>query len=153
MVGRPGCLAQMVAAYDRVGGNIVCVEEVAPDRTASYGIVDPGARDGDLTEVRGLVEKPDPARAPSNLGIVGRYILQPEVMTILDDPVRGAGGEIQLTDAMARLIGRQPFHGVTVDAERHDCGDRIGFVKANLALALRRDDMAPAIRAYLAELG
>jgi UTP--glucose-1-phosphate uridylyltransferase len=152
MVGNPGCLAQMAEAYEQVGGNIVCVEEVAPDRTASYGIVDPGARDGDLTEVRGLVEKPDPARAPSNLGIVGRYILQPEVMTILDDPVRGAGGEIQLTDAMARLIGRQPFHGVAVEGERHDCGDRIGFVKANLALALRRDDMAPAIRAYLAEL-
>jgi UTP--glucose-1-phosphate uridylyltransferase len=152
MVGRPGCLAQMVAAYDAVGGNIVCVEEVARERTASYGIVDPGARDGNRTEIRGLVEKPEPADAPSNLAIVGRYILQPEVMTILDDPVCGAGGEIQLTDAMARLIGRQPFHGVTVEAERHDCGDRIGFVKANLALALRRDDMAPAIRAYLAEL-
>ncbi len=155
MVGRPGhrgCLAQMVEAFDRVGGNIVCVEEVPAERTGSYGIVDPGARDGSLTEVKGLVEKPRPEEAPSNLGIVGRYILQPEVMRILDNPVRGAGGEIQLTDAMARLIGRQSFHGVTVEAERHDCGDRTGFVKANLALALARDDVGPAIRAYLAGL-
>jgi UTP--glucose-1-phosphate uridylyltransferase len=152
MVGRPGCLAQMVEAYERVGGNIVCVEEVPDERTASYGIVDPGARHGQLTEVRGLVEKPTPEDAPSNLGIIGRYILQPEVMTILDAKERGAGGEIQLTDAMAKLIARQPFHGVTVDAERHDCGDKIGFVKANLALALKRDDVAPAIRAFLATL-
>ncbi|MEA3062413.1 MAG: UTP--glucose-phosphate uridylyltransferase [Sphingomonadales bacterium] len=153
MVGRPGCLAQMVEAYERVGGNIVCVEEVPHDRTASYGIVAPGARDGRLTKVKGLVEKPNPDDAPSNLGIVGRYILQPEVMAILDAKERGAGGEIQLTDAMAKLIGSQPFHGVTVDAERHDCGDKVGFVKANLALALKRDDVAPAIRAFLATLG
>ena len=152
MVGQPGCLAQMVAAYEKVGGNIVCVEEVAPERTASYGIVDPGARDGRLTEVKGLVEKPSPEQAPSNLGIVGRYILQPEVMRILDNPVKGAGGEIQLTDAMAALIGRQAFHGVTVEGERHDCGDKTGFVKANVALALRRDDVGPALREYLAGL-
>jgi len=153
MVGRPGCLAQMVEAYEKVGGNIVCVEEVPHERTASYGIVAPGARDGRLTEVKGLVEKPKPDDAPSNLGIVGRYILQPEVMAILDAKERGAGGEIQLTDAMAKLIGTQPFHGVAVEAERHDCGDKIGFVKANLALALKRDDVAPAIRAWLATLG
>ncbi len=153
MVGDPGCLAQMVEAYDRVGGNIVCVEEVARERTASYGIVAPGTRDGRLTEVKGLVEKPKPADAPSNLGIVGRYILQPEVMRILDNPERGAGGEIQLTDAMAKLIGEQPFHGVTVTGERHDCGDKIGFVKANIALALKREDVAPAVRDFLAGLG
>jgi UTP--glucose-1-phosphate uridylyltransferase len=152
MVGRPGCLAQMAAAYEKVGGNIVCVEEVPAEKTASYGIVAPGARDGRLTEVKGLVEKPKPEDAPSRLGIVGRYILQPEVMRILDNPVRGAGGEIQLTDAMAQLIGSQPFHGLTVEAERHDCGDRIGFVKANLALALKRDDVAPAIRAFIAQI-
>ena len=152
MFGKPGCLAQMVEAYNKVGGNIVCVEDVARDRTASYGIVDPGARDGRLTEVRGLVEKPKPEESPSTLGVVGRYILQPEVMRILDAKETGAGGEIQLTDAMAKLIGSQPFHGVTVDAERHDCGDKIGFVKANLALALKRDDVGPAIRDYLAGL-
>jgi UTP--glucose-1-phosphate uridylyltransferase len=149
MVGTPGCLAQMVAAYDKVGGNIVCTEEVPHERTASYGIVTPGARDGRLTEVKGLVEKPKPEEAPSNLGIVGRYILQPEVMRILESKETGAGGEIQLTDAMAKLIGTQPFHGLTVDAERHDCGDKVGFVKANVALALKRDDVGPAIRAYL----
>jgi UTP--glucose-1-phosphate uridylyltransferase len=152
MVGRPGCLAQMAAAYEQVGGNIVCVEEVAAEKTASYGIITPGARNGRLTEVKGLVEKPKPEDAPSRLGIVGRYVLQPEVMRILDNPERGAGGEIQLTDAMAKLIGSQPFHGLTVDAERHDCGDKIGFVKANLALALKRDDTAPAIRAFIADL-
>ncbi|QAY76955.1 UTP--glucose-1-phosphate uridylyltransferase GalU [Sphingosinicella sp. BN140058] len=153
MVGRPGCLAQMIAAYEQVGGNIVCVEEVPHERTASYGILSPGARDGKLTEVKGLVEKPKPEEAPSNLGVVGRYILQPEVMAILENKETGAGGEIQLTDAMAKLIGRQPFHGVTVDAERHDCGDKIGFVKANIALALGRDDVGPAIRDYLAGRG
>jgi UTP--glucose-1-phosphate uridylyltransferase len=152
MVGKPGCLAQMAAAYEKVGGNIVCVEEVARERTASYGIITPGAVDGRLTEVTGLVEKPKPEEAPSTLGVVGRYILQPEVMRILDNPVKGAGGEIQLTDAMAQLIGSQPFHGLTVDAERHDCGDKIGFVKANVALALRRDDVGPALRAYLSEI-
>ena len=152
MFGKPGCLAQMVEAYNKVGGNIVCVEDVARDRTASYGIVDPGTRDGRLTEVRGLVEKPKPEDAPSTLGVVGRYILQPEVMRILEAKETGAGGEIQLTDAMAKLIGTQPFHGVTVDAERHDCGDKVGFVKANLALALKRDDVGPAIRDYLASL-
>jgi UTP--glucose-1-phosphate uridylyltransferase len=152
MFGKPGCLAQMVEAYNKVGGNIVCVEDVPRHRTASYGIVDPGAQDGRLTEVRGLIEKPKPEEAPSTLGVVGRYILQPEVMAILDAKETGAGGEIQLTDAMAKLIGSQPFHGVTVDAERHDCGDKVGFVKANLALALKRDDVGPAIREYLASL-
>ena len=153
MVGRPGCLAQMVAAYEKVGGNIVCVEDVPRERTASYGILTPGRQEGNLTEAKGLVEKPRPEEAPSTLGIVGRYILQPEVMAILDSKETGAGGEIQLTDAMAKLIGTQPFHGCTVDAERHDCGDKLGFVRANIALALRREDVAPAIRDYLASLG
>jgi UTP--glucose-1-phosphate uridylyltransferase len=135
-----------------VVGNIICVEEVPPERTASYGIITPGERHGTMTEVRGLVEKPKPEEAPSTLGIVGRYILQPEVMRILDNPERGAGGEIQLTDAMARLIGTQPFHGVTVSATRYDCGDKAGFITANLALALERDDVGPAVRAFLADL-
>ena len=150
MVGRPGCLAQMVAAYEKVGGNIVCAQEVPPDRTESYGIITPGARDGPLTEVKGLVEKPKPENAPSTLGIVGRYILQPEIMPILAGIGKGAGGEIQLTDGMAALIGRQSFHGLTFDGNRHDCGDAKGFVLANLALGLARDDIAPAIRAFLA---
>ena len=150
MAGTPGALKQMVEAYNRVGGNIVCAEEVAPEKTASYGIVTPGAQDGNLTEVLGLVEKPAPEVAPSRLGVIGRYILQPEVMDILDAKETGAGGEIQLTDAMAKLIGKQPFHAVKVDAVRHDCGDRLGYVKATLALALQREDLAPHIREYLA---
>ena len=153
MVGRPGCLAQMVEAYAGVGGNILCAQEVSPEKTASYGIITPGARDGTLTEVRGMVEKPQPEEAPSTLGIVGRYILQPEVMRILDAKETGAGGEIQLTDAMAQLIGRQPFHGVTFAGTRYDCGDKAGFVTANIALALERDDLAPAVRAFLGERG
>jgi UTP--glucose-1-phosphate uridylyltransferase len=152
MVGRPGCLAQMVEAYGRVGGNIICAQEVAPERTASYGIITPGARDGRLTEIRGLVEKPKPEEAPSTLGVVGRYILQPEIMRVLDTQEKGAGGEIQLTDAMAALIGTQPFHGLTFEGERHDCGDKTGFVIANLALALKRDDVGPAVRAFIADL-
>jgi len=149
MAGTPGALKQMVDAYAKVGGNIVCAEEVAPEKTASYGIVTPGARDGTLTEVKGLVEKPAPDVAPSLLGVIGRYILQPEVMEILGSQEKGAGGEIQLTDAMAKLIGQQPFHAVEVDAVRHDCGDKAGYVLATLKLALQRDDLAPAVREAL----
>jgi len=153
MWGKPGCLRQMIDAYSKVGGNFVCTQDVPRDKTSSYGIVTPGARDGALTEVRGLVEKPAPADAPSTLGVVGRYILQPEIMRILGTQAKGAGGEIQLTDAMAALIGVQPFHGLTVDAVRYDCGDKAGFVTANIALALERDDIGPAVRAFIAELG
>ena len=150
MVGQPNALKQMVDAYATLGGNIVCSAEVPPDKTASYGIITPGATVGNATEVLGLVEKPQPADAPSRLSVIGRYILQPEVMAILERGERGAGGEIQLTDGMAGLIGRQPFHAVTVDAVRHDCGDKAGFVLANLALALDRPDLAPRIEQYLA---
>jgi UTP--glucose-1-phosphate uridylyltransferase len=150
MAGTPGALRQMVDAYNRVGGNIVCAEEVAPEKTASYGIVTPGTSDGTLTEVRGLVEKPAPDVAPSRLGVIGRYILQPEVMGVLDAQEPGAGGEIQLTDAMAKLIGRQPFHAVKVDAVRHDCGDRAGYVRATIALALGRDDLREVVREAVA---
>ena len=150
MVGTPGALKQMIDAYARLGGNIVCAAEVPADKTASYGIITPGDIDGNATEVRGLVEKPQPADAPSRLGVVGRYILQPQVMTILERGERGAGGEIQLTDGMAGLIGHQPFHAVTVDAVRYDCGDKAGFVLANLAIALDRPDLAPRIEQFLA---
>ena len=147
MVGSPSALKQMVAAYEQVGGNIICAAEVPRDKTTSYGIVTPGAVDGSRTEVRGLVEKPEPEDAPSTLGVIGRYILQPEVMRILDGQETGAGGEIQLTDAMARLIGTQPFHAVTVDAKRYDCGTKLGFVSANLALGLADPDIGEALRA------
>jgi UTP--glucose-1-phosphate uridylyltransferase len=152
MWGRPGCLRQMVEAYDEVGGNIICVEQVAREKTSSYGIITPGASEGRRTEITGLVEKPHPDEAPSTLGVIGRYILQPEVMRVLDRHEKGAGGEIQLTDAMAALIGTQKFHGVTVDAVRYDCGDKAGFVIANLALALERDDVAPKVREFISSL-
>jgi UTP--glucose-1-phosphate uridylyltransferase len=150
MHGTPGALKQMVDAWEKVGGgNMLCTEEVARDRTASYGIITPGEHDGAITEVLGLVEKPSPDVAPSNLGVIGRYILQPEVMQILDRGETGAGGEIQLTDAMAQLIGKQPFHATTVDAVRHDCGDKAGYVIANVALALERADIGPAVRDFI----
>jgi UTP--glucose-1-phosphate uridylyltransferase len=150
MRGKPGCLAQLVAAYERVGGNVVAVLEVPETETDRYGIVVPGARDGRLVAIEGLVEKPPQGSAPSNLMLPGRYILQPEVMRALDAKEKGAGGEIQLTDAMARLIGSQSFHGYAFEGERHDCGDKTGFVLANLALGLADDAVAPAIRAFLA---
>ena len=153
MVGQPGCIKQMVEAYNQVGGNIICAQEVAREKTSSYGIITPGARDGRLTQVKGLVEKPKPEDAPSTLGVVGRYILQPEVMKILDRHETGAGGEIQLTDAMAALIGTQPFHGLTFDGTRYDCGDKAGFITANIALSLAREDVGPAVRAFLADIG
>ncbi len=148
MVGTPNFMAQMVQAYDKVGGNVIGALEVAPEETDKYGIISPGARDGALTEVTALVEKPARGSAPSNLMIPGRYILQPEVMKILDAKEKGAGGEIQLTDAMAKLIGQQPFHGFTFNGERFDCGDKTGFVTANLALAMARGDIGPAVRAF-----
>jgi len=150
MHSKISCLRQMVDAYAKVGGNIIAVEEVPHERTGSYGIVTPGGRDGRLTEVQGLVEKPKPDVAPSNLAVIGRYILQPEVMAILGEHRKGAGGEIQLTDAMAQLIGKQPFHGYTFDGVRHDCGDKAGHIIANIALALERADVGPAVRAWIA---
>jgi UTP--glucose-1-phosphate uridylyltransferase len=149
LIGREkGCLAQMVDQYARVGGNLVCALEVPDEETSAYGIIDPGARHGALTEVRGLIEKPARGTAPSNLMLPGRYILQPEVMALLAEQEAGAGGEIQLTDAMAKLIGQQPFHGVTFDGERFDCGSKIGFAEANFALASRDPDMGPALKAW-----
>ncbi|MFL0413572.1 UTP--glucose-1-phosphate uridylyltransferase GalU [uncultured Sphingomonas sp.] len=152
MVGTPCFLSQMVEAYQRVGGNLIGALEVAPEETSKYGIITPGAVDGRLTEVLEVIEKPAPGTARSNLMTPGRYILQPEVMRILDNPTRGAGGEIQLTDAMAQLIGKQPFHGFTFDGHRYDCGDKVGFIQANLALALARDDIGPPVRAFAKDL-
>jgi UTP--glucose-1-phosphate uridylyltransferase len=146
MVGTPGCMKQMVEAYDEVGGNLISVLEVPHEEVSSYGVIDPGETRGVLTEVRGLVEKPPLDEAPSNKIISGRYILQPEVMRTLERQEKGAGGEIQLTDAMAQMIGRQPFHAVTFGGRRFDCGSKTGFVEATLALALEREDMGAEVR-------
>ncbi|ABQ69213.1 UTP--glucose-1-phosphate uridylyltransferase GalU [Rhizorhabdus wittichii] len=146
------CLKQMADTYARTGGNVVAVLEVPEDQTHKYGIVDPGAAEGAVTEVRKMVEKPAAGTAPSRLAIVGRYILQPEIFALLDKGERGAGGEIQLTDAMAKLIGTQPFHALTFDGERHDCGDNAGFIQANIALALERPEIADSVRAFIRTL-
>ncbi|MCB2063508.1 MAG: UTP--glucose-1-phosphate uridylyltransferase GalU [Novosphingobium sp.] len=147
MIGSPGCMKQMVDAYDEVGGNLISVLEVQREEVSSYGVIAPGAASGALTEVTGLVEKPKVEEAPSNLIISGRYILQPQVMRTLETQEAGAGGEIQLTDAMARMIGQQPFHAVTFAGRRFDCGSKVGFVEATLALALEREDIGPEVRA------
>ena len=152
MIGEPGCMKQMVDAYAELGGNLISVLEVPEEEVSSYGVIDPGARHGAITEVKGLVEKPKREAAPSNLIISGRYILQPEVMRVLEGQERGAGGEIQLTDAMARMIGQQPFHAVTFAGRRFDCGSKAGFVEATLALALERDDMGADVRAMARRL-
>ena len=152
MHGSPGCMAQMMDAYHRLGGNLISVLEVPHDKVSSYGVIDPGARDGAVTEVRGLVEKPKVEDAPSNLIISGRYILQPEVMQVLQGQEKGAGGEVQLTDAMAQMIGNQPFHAVTFDGKRYDCGSKVGYIEANLAVALGRPDMADEVRAIVVDL-
>ncbi|MBC3941642.1 UTP--glucose-1-phosphate uridylyltransferase GalU [Sphingomonas albertensis] len=148
MVGKPGFMKQMVEAYNQVGGNVIGALEVADSETDKYGIISPGVIDGRLTEVKALVEKPKQGTAPSNLMIPGRYILQPDVMRILENQEKGAGGEIQLTDAMAQLIGNQPFHGFTFDGQRYDCGDKAGYIQANLAIALSRADIGPAVREF-----
>jgi len=144
-----GCLAQMVEAHERTGGNVVAVMEVPREHTRRYGVLDPGADDGRLVEVKGLVEKPAPEKAPSALAVIGRYILDPAVFDHLSRMERGAGNEIQLTDAMARLIGAQPFHGLRFEGRRFDCGDKVGFLEANIAYALARDDLGPALRDFL----
>ncbi len=149
MVGSPGCMKQMVDAYEKVGGNLISVLEVPHDKVSSYGVIAPGKVAGNITEVQGLVEKPKAEDAPSNLIISGRYILQPDVMRVLEAQEKGAGGEIQLTDAMAQIIGQQPFHAVKFDGERYDCGDKAGFITANIALALARPDIGPAVREWL----
>ena len=147
-----GCMKQMVEAYEKTGGNLISVLEVPEEEVSSYGVIKPGREDGALTEVHGLVEKPKREDAPSNKIVSGRYILQPEVMRVLEDQEKGAGGEIQLTDAMAKMIGNQPFHAVTFDGRRFDCGSKTGFVEATLALALERDDMGADVRGIMRRL-
>jgi UTP--glucose-1-phosphate uridylyltransferase len=153
MHGSPGCMKQMVDAYHDVGGNLISVLEVPQDKVSSYGVINPGKRGSEtLTEVLGLVEKPRVEDAPSNLIISGRYILQPEVMKVLAAQEKGAGGEIQLTDAMAQMIGTQPFHAVKFNGARYDCGSKVGYIEANLAVALSRPDMADDVRAIAIDL-
>ena len=143
------CTTQLVNVYNETGGNVLAVSEVPPEQTNRYGILKIGETNGDRVEVLGLVEKPAPADAPSNLSIIGRYILLPEVVKYLSMMERGAGNEVQLTDAMAKMIGHTPFHGLKFEGKRFDCGDKIGFLEAQIAFSLARPDLGPAVRAFL----
>ena len=151
-IDQPSCVAQLVAAHDKTGGNVVAVMDVPREQTKNYGIAAVKAEKDGLAEITGLVEKPKPEEAPSNLALIGRYVLQPEVFDHLDSHETGAGGEIQLTDALAKLVGRQPFHALRYAGRRYDCGSRIGFLEANVAVALHRADTAAETRALLARL-
>lgn len=146
------CLKQMMGVYNETGGNVVAVMDVPREHTRRYGVLDVAADDGRLASVRGLVEKPAPEKAPSTLSIIGRYILQPEIFHHLANIERGAGGEIQLTDGLVRLIdGDRPFHGLRFAGRRFDCGDKVGFLHANIAFALARADMGQDLRNILSE--
>jgi UTP--glucose-1-phosphate uridylyltransferase len=148
---RRGCLAQMIDAFRQLpdAANVIAVEEVAMERVHMYGVVGVGKPRGDAFEITQMVEKPARSEAPSNLIITGRYILQPEIFGILADQTRGAGGEIQLTDAMIRLAEQQAFYGLKFQGRSFDCGSKVGFLAANVAYALAREDIAPAFRAEL----
>ncbi|MBL7236640.1 UTP--glucose-1-phosphate uridylyltransferase GalU [Novacetimonas hansenii] len=146
---KTSCLKQMVEVYNRTGGNVLAVTEVPREKTDQYGVLDVGKDDGKLVEVKGLVEKPKPEDAPSNLSVIGRYILTADVLPHLAKLEKGAGGEVQLTDAMAKMIGHVPFHGFRYEGRRFDCGNKIGFLEAQIAFSLEREDLAGEVREFL----
>lgn len=152
MNGDRGCLAQMMDVYNTKGGNVVSVEECAPDQAHNYGIVSMGAKDDKSFEITGMVEKPEKGTAPSNFFLNGRYILDNEVMKKLSTQEPGAGGEIQLTDSMLALMGEQKFHGVPFAGETYDCGNKMGFIEANIKMALKDADIADDVRAMMKAL-
>ena len=149
----PGVLKQMMEAYEETGGNVIAVEEVPHQEVSSYGVVARGPGEDNGFRITQMVEKPQPADAPSNLIISGRYILQPEIFTLLADQTKGAGGEIQITDAMQTLMDTQQFTGVKYDGQSFDCGSKIGFLTANVAYALDREDIGDDFLAALARIG
>jgi len=150
MVCEKPCLTQMVEAYEETGGNVVAIIEVARKHTSRYGVLDVIGDDGKLVRARGVVEKPDPAQAPSTLTIIGRYIIQPEIFGHLANAEPGSGDEIQLTDALAKLIGEgQAFHGLRFEGKRYDCGDKLGFLEANIALGLEHPELGDGLRGIL----
>ena len=143
------CIGQLVEAHAETGGNVVAIEEVPMDRVNKYGVLDIEKDMGRLVSIKGLVEKPPIDLAPSNLTIIGRYVLMPEVIGHLAKMEKGSGGEIQLTDSMAKLIGHQPFHGLRYEGRRFDCGDKVGYLEAQIAFALARPEIAPSVRQFL----
>ena len=154
MEGKRGsrCLAQCIQAYEAYGGNVIAIEEVPMDETHQYGVVSIGEDKGHTFEITGMVEKPAKGTAPSGSIISGRYILDPSIFATLDRAEKGAGGEIQLTDAMIKLIGTQPFHGVRFDGKTYDTGSKIGFLAANVAFAMARPDLAGPLREELRKI-
>lgn len=151
VLGAEGCLKQMMRVYNLTGGNVIASCDVPREDTSKYGVFDIASRKGDVFEVRGMVEKPSPDKAPSTMTVFGRYILQPEIFSYLDNHETGAGGEIQLTDAMAKLIADQNFYGYLFKGERLDCGSEIGFIKAQIAFALQKPHLAHEIAAYMSD--
>lgn len=147
-----GCLAQMLDVYAAHGGNIIAVEPVPEDQAKNYGVVSIGEGDGRVFPIDGMVEKPKPGTEPSNLTILGRYILQPDIFDLLSAQEKGAGGEIQITDAMIALLKRQPFYALKYEGKTFDCGSKIGFLAANVAYALARPDLADAFKAEIKKL-
>jgi UTP--glucose-1-phosphate uridylyltransferase len=145
-------LKQLIDQAEKTEGNVLALMEVAAEQTQKYGVIDPGARDGRLTEIKAMVEKPSPDVAPSNLAVIGRYVLLPEIFDHLGAHETGAGGEIQLTDAMDKMIGATPFHGYQFEGERFDCGDKLGFLQANVALGLKRPELSPDLGEYIDRL-
>lgn len=152
MLSEPSCIGQLKAIHEKTKGNVLAVMDVPREQTDRYGIVAVKNDDGKMGEVTGMVEKPKPAEAPSTLSIIGRYILLPDVFGHLDRHEKGAGGEIQLTDAMAKMIGNTPFHAPRFTGKRYDCGNPLGFIEANVAVALHRADTAKAARAVVERL-
>lgn len=146
------CLKQLIDAHAKVGGHVVAVENVAKDQTNRYGILDVESENGRIAKAKGLVEKPDPASAPSTLAIIGRYVLDPAVFTELDKRTRGAGNEIQLTDALNRTIGAVAFHGYRFEGKRYDCGTRVGFIEANVAFGLAHPEMKTRLKPIIERL-
>jgi UTP--glucose-1-phosphate uridylyltransferase len=151
-IDKPTCIGQLAAAHDKTGGSVVAVMDVPREQTKSYGIAAVKAEKDGLAEITGMVEKPKPEEAPSTLALIGRYVLLPEVFGHLDKHETGAGGEIQLTDALAKMIGGKPFHSMRYTGGRYDCGNRLGFLEANVAVALGRADTAAETRALLERL-
>lgn len=149
VLSKKSCLAQMVENYAKLGGNMVSVMDVPKEKTKDYGILDVASEKGRVVTARGLVEKPEPSKAPSTLSITGRYILDPSIFGVLETQKKGSGGEIQLTDAMNKLIGKIPFYGYRFEGTRFDCGNKAGYVEANIAYALARPDMRDSVKAML----
>ena len=149
VLSKTPCIGQLMGQYAKTGGNMAAVMDVPREKTKSYGILDVEKSEGNLVTARGLVEKPEPENAPSTLSIIGRYVLDPGIFAVLENQKKGSGGEIQLTDAMNSMIGKKPFYGYRFEGTRYDCGNKTGYIEANIAYALERPDMEKDVRRIL----